>query len=84
MCLTKGITDFRNEVITIYPKLDHLSDSSIETEKIDDDWDLLLEIEGVEILPFEEACRDALAIDICKRFSILEEERPVIETMAYS
>nr|GEU85708.1 survival protein SurE-like phosphatase/nucleotidase [Tanacetum cinerariifolium] len=31
----------------------------------------------------EEATREALAIDICKRFSILEEERP-IETMAYS
>ncbi|GJW60084.1 hypothetical protein Tco_0109419 [Tanacetum coccineum] len=28
--------------------------------------------------------REALAIDIYKRFSILEEERPVIETMAYS
>ncbi|GKC80319.1 hypothetical protein Tco_1131093, partial [Tanacetum coccineum] len=32
----------------------------------------------------EEAAREALAIDICKRFSILEEERLVIETMAYS
>ncbi|GJX40959.1 hypothetical protein Tco_0255949 [Tanacetum coccineum] len=32
----------------------------------------------------EEAAREALAIDICKRFSILEEERPVIKTMAYS
>ncbi|GJW60043.1 hypothetical protein Tco_0109378, partial [Tanacetum coccineum] len=32
----------------------------------------------------EEAAREALAIDICKRFSILKEERPVIETMAYS
>ncbi|GKD90410.1 hypothetical protein Tco_1365917, partial [Tanacetum coccineum] len=32
----------------------------------------------------EEAAREALAIDICKRFSILEEEIPMIETMAYS
>ncbi|GJV09920.1 hypothetical protein Tco_1351461 [Tanacetum coccineum] len=32
----------------------------------------------------EEAAREALAIDIGKRFSILKEERPVIETMAYS
>nr|GEW15712.1 hypothetical protein [Tanacetum cinerariifolium] len=32
----------------------------------------------------EEAAWEALTIDICKRFSILEEERPVIETMAYS
>ncbi|GJU64363.1 hypothetical protein Tco_1246198 [Tanacetum coccineum] len=32
----------------------------------------------------EEATREALAIDICKRFSILKEERPVIKSMAYS
>ncbi|GJV55067.1 ribonuclease H-like domain-containing protein [Tanacetum coccineum] len=32
----------------------------------------------------EEAAREALAINICKIFSILEEERPLIETMAYS
>ncbi|GJX32877.1 hypothetical protein Tco_0242732 [Tanacetum coccineum] len=32
----------------------------------------------------EEAEREALAIDICRRYSLLEEERPVIETMAYS
>ncbi|GJS56423.1 zf-CCHC domain-containing protein [Tanacetum coccineum] len=32
----------------------------------------------------EEAEREALAINICKRYSLLEEERPVIKTMAYS
>nr|GFB56279.1 hypothetical protein [Tanacetum cinerariifolium] len=32
----------------------------------------------------DEAAREALTIDIYKRFSILEEERLVIETMAYS
>ncbi|GJR60073.1 hypothetical protein Tco_1502235 [Tanacetum coccineum] len=32
----------------------------------------------------EEAEREALAISICERYSILEEERPVIETMTYS
>nr|GEV87075.1 hypothetical protein [Tanacetum cinerariifolium] len=32
----------------------------------------------------KEAEREAIAIDICRRYSILEEERPVIETMAYS
>ncbi|GJR70773.1 hypothetical protein Tco_0016838 [Tanacetum coccineum] len=31
----------------------------------------------------EEATREALTIDICKRFSILKEKRPVFETMAY-
>ncbi|GJY74461.1 hypothetical protein Tco_0478892 [Tanacetum coccineum] len=130
MRLTKRIADFGNETITIYPELDPFWDCSRETEKIDDDWDLLLDdidfgdipkIKGVEILPFlckmgknsrnkrkqlekyqmiysdirpssstekpltrEEAAREALAIDIYKRFAILEEERPVIETMAYS
>ncbi|GKF06930.1 hypothetical protein Tco_0037598 [Tanacetum coccineum] len=55
------------------------------------------DIEGVEVPPhvgpslstgkpltWEEAERETLAIDICRRYSILEEERPVIETMAYS
>ncbi|GJX56721.1 hypothetical protein Tco_0286618 [Tanacetum coccineum] len=32
----------------------------------------------------EEAEREALAIDICRRYSLLEEERRVIKTMAYS
>nr|GEU99611.1 hypothetical protein [Tanacetum cinerariifolium]GEX63475.1 hypothetical protein [Tanacetum cinerariifolium] len=130
MRLTKGIDDFRNGIITIYPELDLFLDRFGETEKSDDEWDLLLddldfgdvpEIKGVEITPFackigknnrnkikqlekyqliycdmgpslstgkpltqEEAKSEALAIDICKRFSILEEKRPVIETMAYS
>nr|GEV62071.1 hypothetical protein [Tanacetum cinerariifolium] len=35
-------------------------------------------------LTHEEAAREALVIDICRRFSILEEERPVIKTMSYS
>ncbi|GJY57341.1 hypothetical protein Tco_0456456 [Tanacetum coccineum] len=32
----------------------------------------------------EEVAWEALAINICKRFFILEKERPMIETMAYS
>ncbi|GJX99163.1 hypothetical protein Tco_0356182 [Tanacetum coccineum] len=32
----------------------------------------------------EEAEREALAISICERHSLLEEERPVIKTMAYN
>ncbi|GJY45134.1 hypothetical protein Tco_0433347 [Tanacetum coccineum] len=61
MRLTKGITDFGNETITIYQELDHFLDCSGETKKIDDEWDLLLddldfedilEIEGVDVPPF--------------------------------
>ncbi|GKE51691.1 hypothetical protein Tco_1486847 [Tanacetum coccineum] len=32
----------------------------------------------------EEAEREALAVSICERYSLLEEERPVIESIAYS
>nr|GEV40278.1 putative reverse transcriptase domain-containing protein [Tanacetum cinerariifolium] len=31
-----------------------------------------------------EAEREALAVSICKRYSLIEEKRPVIETMAYN
>nr|GEV81768.1 hypothetical protein [Tanacetum cinerariifolium]GEW08938.1 hypothetical protein [Tanacetum cinerariifolium] len=78
MRLTKGIANFGNGTITIYPKLDPFLDSSGGTKKTDDEWDLL------KLLTREEAAREALAIDICRIYSILEEERPVIETMSYS
>ncbi|GJW30108.1 hypothetical protein Tco_0046983, partial [Tanacetum coccineum] len=105
MRLTKGIADFGNGTIAIYPELDPFLDN----------------IEGVEIPPFmwkigknsrnkrkqlekyqliyydmgsslstgklltqEEAKKEALAIDTCRRYSLLEEERPVIKTMAYN
>ncbi|GJR27024.1 hypothetical protein Tco_1103256 [Tanacetum coccineum] len=130
MRLTKGIADFRNGVITIYPELDPFLDNSEEIEKSKDDWELILDgidfadipdigkaglpsfsckmgksaknkrrlfenqqinyfYEGPSLnngkpLTQEEAAREAIAIDIYKRFSILEEARPVIETMAYS
>ncbi|GKC57048.1 hypothetical protein Tco_1084646 [Tanacetum coccineum] len=111
MRLTKGIADFRNGVITIYPKLDPFLDKSEEIEKFEDDWEFILdgidfgdiiEINKAELPLFinyfdegpslnngqpltqEEAACEAIAIDIYKRFSILEEARPVIETMAYS
>ncbi|GJU88731.1 hypothetical protein Tco_1301154 [Tanacetum coccineum] len=128
--LTKAVADFGNETITIYPELDPFLDNAEEEEKIDDDWDLLLDdldfgdildIEGVDVPQFmckmgkinrnkrkqlenykltysdmgpsmstgtpltqEEAKREALAVSICERYSLLEEDRPVIETMAYS
>ncbi|GJW83323.1 hypothetical protein Tco_0156468 [Tanacetum coccineum] len=98
MRLTQGIADFENETITIYPEHDPFLDSTGEEEKIGDDWDLLLDdldfgdipdIEGVEVPPFickmgKKAEREALAISIYERYSLLEEERHVIETMAYS
>nr|GEV76802.1 hypothetical protein [Tanacetum cinerariifolium] len=101
MRLTKGIVDFRKGVIIIYPELDPFLDSSGETKKTDDDWDLLnkrKQLEKYQLINFdlgpslstgkpftqEEPERKALAIDICKTYSLLEEERPVIKSMAYS
>ncbi|GJX99162.1 hypothetical protein Tco_0356181 [Tanacetum coccineum] len=37
LCLTKGIADFGNETITIYPELDPFLDSAEEEEKIGND-----------------------------------------------
>nr|GEY16347.1 hypothetical protein [Tanacetum cinerariifolium] len=108
MHLTKGIANFRNRTVIIYPKLDPFLVSSKEEEKVGDDWDLLLDvldfgnipdIEGVKVQPFvymgpslstgkpltrNEAEKEALDIDIYKRYSLVEEEILVIETMAYS
>nr|GEZ43974.1 hypothetical protein [Tanacetum cinerariifolium] len=87
MRLTKGIADFGKGIITIHPELDPFLDNSEETEKFKDDWDHLLDIyfgDIPKINEAEEAAREAEAIDIYKRFSILKEERAVIETMAYS
>nr|GEY17054.1 reverse transcriptase domain-containing protein [Tanacetum cinerariifolium] len=91
MRLTKGIADFRNGVITIYPELDPFLDNSEETKKFKDDWELILNginfgqsLNNEKPLTQEEAAREAIAIDIYTRFSILEEAKPVIETMAYS
>ncbi|GKA19332.1 hypothetical protein Tco_0699247 [Tanacetum coccineum] len=59
--LTKAITDFRTGTVTIYLELDPFLNSSEEEEKIDDDWDLLLDdldfgdisdIEGVNVPQF--------------------------------
>ncbi|GJX20591.1 reverse transcriptase domain-containing protein [Tanacetum coccineum] len=72
-------------------------DSAEEEEKISNDWDLLLDdldfrdipdIEGVDVpqtpLTQAEAEREALAVSICERYSLLEENRHVIKTIAYN
>ncbi|GJY38540.1 hypothetical protein Tco_0424904 [Tanacetum coccineum] len=61
-----------------------------EEEKSMDDWDQLLDFNLDDIpllggghLTQEEAVKKALAIRISQKFALLEEVRPVIETMAY-
>ncbi|GJV78148.1 hypothetical protein Tco_1509732, partial [Tanacetum coccineum] len=85
--LAKGIADFGNGVIIIHLELDPFLDNSEETKKFEDDSGYLLDIDFGDIPEINKAgrsCPRGTAIDIYKRFSILEEERPVIETMAYS
>ncbi|GKA69209.1 hypothetical protein Tco_0775273 [Tanacetum coccineum] len=126
--LSRGIVDFSNGVITIYPEPDPFEDDSEKTGKSSDDWDQLLDFNfddvpksGEELPPFvckmgksnrnkkramenfnlfyqdigpsasagrhltqEEAAKEELAIRISQRYALLEEERPVIETMAYN
>ncbi|GJR16561.1 hypothetical protein Tco_0799213 [Tanacetum coccineum] len=59
--LTKGIADFGNEIITIYPDLDPFNDESDKTNDPGDDWVAILEgidfgdipeINGLELHPF--------------------------------
>ncbi|GJZ50118.1 hypothetical protein Tco_0604308 [Tanacetum coccineum] len=98
MRLAKGIVDFGNGVITVYPEPDLFKDDSKKTEKSPDDWDKLLDFNfddvpkfGEELPPFvckmgkgnQEAEKEALAIRISQKFALLEEKRYVIETMAY-
>ncbi|GKC37089.1 hypothetical protein Tco_1049473, partial [Tanacetum coccineum] len=75
--LTKAIANFGNEIVMIYPELDLFLVSSDEGEKIGDDCDILLDdLDFMDIL-------DIQGVDV-PQYSLLEEERPVIETMAYS
>ncbi|GJU76193.1 hypothetical protein Tco_1273263 [Tanacetum coccineum] len=105
MRLTKGIADFGNGTIAIYPELDPFLDN-IEGVKIPpfmwkigknsrnkrkqlEKYQLIYSDMGPslstgKLLTQEEAKKEALAIDTCRRYSLLEEERPVIKTMAYS
>ncbi|GJW99770.1 hypothetical protein Tco_0183684 [Tanacetum coccineum] len=56
MRLTKGIADFGNGIITIYPELDLFLDNSDETKKSEDDWELILDgIDFVDIPELDEA-----------------------------
>ncbi|GKE05711.1 hypothetical protein Tco_1397729, partial [Tanacetum coccineum] len=99
LILAQGVVVFGNGVITIYPESDLFEEESEKTGKSSDDWDQLLDFNfddvpksGEELPPFvsrrhltqEEAEKEELAIRISQRYALLEEERPVIETMAYN
>nr|GEX28344.1 putative reverse transcriptase domain-containing protein [Tanacetum cinerariifolium] len=93
--MTKAITDFEAGTVIIYPEFDPFLEDIEEKEKSLDDWDHLLDFNLDDIpllgtsssvgghLTQEEARKEALTIIISQKFTLLEEVRPVIETMAY-
>ncbi|GJT90220.1 hypothetical protein Tco_1079065 [Tanacetum coccineum] len=124
--IAKGIVDFGNGVITVYPEPDPFEDDYEKTGKSPDNWDQLLDFNfdgvptfGEEHPPLvykmgkssrnkkrvmdnlslfykdigpsssagrhltqDEETKEALAIRISQKFALLEEVRPVLETMA--
>ncbi|GJR20649.1 reverse transcriptase domain-containing protein [Tanacetum coccineum] len=128
--LTKGLADFENEIITIYPDPEFSNDDdSDKANDSKDDWDVILEgidfgeipeIDGLELPPYvcnmrkssknkkkprksykmkyddegpsptvnraltrEEISREELEKDLWERIVILNEPRPIIETLKY-
>ncbi|GJV96648.1 hypothetical protein Tco_1548225, partial [Tanacetum coccineum] len=54
LILAKGVVDFRNRVITIYPEPDPFEDDSEKTGKSSDDWDQLLDFNFDDVPKFGE------------------------------
>nr|GEZ80947.1 hypothetical protein [Tanacetum cinerariifolium] len=73
-----------------YDEPDPFEDDYEKTGKSSDDWDQLLDFNFDNVPKFagshltqEEAKKKALTVRINQKFALLEEERHVIETMAY-
>nr|GEY81063.1 hypothetical protein [Tanacetum cinerariifolium] len=88
--LTKAIADFRTESVTIYPRLDPFLISFDEEEKIDDDWDIFLDnidfgnIPNIGVNVSQRKPKEKHWLSLFVKDTLLEEERPVIETMTYN
>ncbi|GKB66583.1 putative transcription factor C2H2 family protein [Tanacetum coccineum] len=95
LCSTKAITDFEAITVTIYPDIDPFLEETEEEGKRNDDGGHLLDfnIDDIPLLgeeglsPF--VCKmgktkEAIAIKMSRKFALLEEKRPIIDTMAYN
>nr|GEU44172.1 hypothetical protein [Tanacetum cinerariifolium] len=87
--LSHGVVDFSNGVITIYPEPNPFEDDYEKTRKSSDDWDQLLDFNFDDVPNWgtfnSRGSRErGIAVRISQKFALLEEERPVIETMAYN
>ncbi|GKD91298.1 hypothetical protein Tco_1366805 [Tanacetum coccineum] len=76
MRLAKGIVDFVNEVTIIHPKLDPFLDNSDETEKFEDDWDHLVDIDFGDLTKINEA---GLSPFICKMAKSKRNKKRALE-----
>nr|GEV56166.1 hypothetical protein [Tanacetum cinerariifolium] len=83
MRLVNGIVYFGSGVITVYPEQDPFEDNSKKTEKSMDDWEQTSSSTGRHLTQ-EEVVKEALALRISQKFALLEEVRPVLETMTYN
>nr|GEV12285.1 retrovirus-related Pol polyprotein from transposon TNT 1-94 [Tanacetum cinerariifolium] len=92
--ITKAITDFGVRTITVYLDIYPFLEETKEEEKRNDDWDHLLDfnIDDIPLLGIsslvgghltQEEAKEAMAIRMSQKFALLEEERSIIETMAY-
>ncbi|GKD56587.1 ribonuclease H-like domain-containing protein, partial [Tanacetum coccineum] len=95
--MTKAITDFGAKTITIYPDIDPFLEDIEEEEKRKNNRKKKRAMENLNLvyqdigtssltgrhLTQEEAAKEALALRISQKFALLEEVRPVLETMAY-
>ncbi|GJR92526.1 hypothetical protein Tco_0264700 [Tanacetum coccineum] len=76
--MTKGITNFGAG--TIYPDIDPFLEETKEEENSNDDWDHLLDFNIDDVLLLGEK---GLPLFNEPKVALLEEEGPIIETMAY-
>ncbi|GJV33023.1 DNA-directed DNA polymerase [Tanacetum coccineum] len=92
--LTKGITDFGNGIITIYPNLDPFLDDFDKSDDSGDDWVDILEgidfgnipeIKGIDVPPY--VCKMGKSLRNKKKpdgnFKMTYKPRPIIETIKF-
>ncbi|GKB70295.1 ribonuclease H-like domain-containing protein [Tanacetum coccineum] len=78
MRIAKGIVDFGNGVITVYPEPDPFEDDSEKTEKCPDDWDQLLDFNFDDVPKFGEE----LPPLVCKMGKSSQNRKRVMDNLS--
>ncbi|GJR70040.1 DNA-directed DNA polymerase [Tanacetum coccineum] len=74
MRLTKGIANFGNEIITIYPGLDPFNDDSDKTNESEDDWEPRPIIETRKFIDQHKKLLDSVMLDKLKLDGEVEDD----------